>query len=146
VLKYKSSYTARIFKVTELFSCWVPANVKSEEPTRRPSLTLVKGDWRKLRKEEDQDFYCSEYRGRDSSVGIVTRYGLDCPRIESRYGRIFLSSSRPALQPTLPPVRCAQCHCRGSSGRGLALPPIPCSAEVKVRVGLIWLVIPVVSL
>jgi len=106
-------HTAHIFRVTELFSCWVPADVKTGEPTRRPSLKLVKRDWRKLRKEEDEDFYCSKYRGRDSSVGIVTCYGLDGPRIESRYGRIFLPSSRPALRPTQPPIRCVQCHSSG---------------------------------
>jgi hypothetical protein len=77
-------HTARIFRVTELFSCWVPANVKTENPKRRPSLKLVKRDWRKLLKEEDQDLHCSKYRGRDSSVGIATRYGPDGLRIESR--------------------------------------------------------------
>jgi hypothetical protein len=74
-------HTADIFRVTELFSCWVPANVQTEEPKRRSSLKLVKRDWRKLRKEEDQDLYCSKYRGRDNSVGIATGYGLDGPRI-----------------------------------------------------------------
>jgi hypothetical protein len=28
-------------------------------------------------------------KGRNSSVGIATRYGLDGPRIESRWGRYF---------------------------------------------------------
>jgi hypothetical protein len=37
--------------------------------------------------------------GRDKSVGIATRYGLDGPRIESRWGggRDFPHPSRPAL-------------------------------------------------
>ena len=38
--------------------------------------------------------------GRDSSVGIATRYGLDGPGIESRWGRDFPHPSRPALGPT----------------------------------------------
>ena len=38
--------------------------------------------------------------GRDSSVGIATRYGLDCPGIESRWGRDFSHPSRSALGPT----------------------------------------------
>jgi hypothetical protein len=39
--------------------------------------------------------------GRDSSVGIVTRYGLGGPRIESRWGgRDFLRLSRSSLGPT----------------------------------------------
>ena len=43
--------------------------------------------------------------GRDSSVGIVTRYGLDCPGIESRWGRDFSHPSRPALGPIQPPIQ-----------------------------------------
>jgi hypothetical protein len=35
--------------------------------------------------------------GRDSSVGIVTGYGLDGPGIEFRLGRVFSHLSRPAL-------------------------------------------------
>ena len=43
--------------------------------------------------------------GRDSSVGIATRYGLDGPGIEFRWGRDFLQPSRPALGPTQPPTK-----------------------------------------
>ena len=39
----------------------------------------------------------------DSAVGIATRYGLDGPGIESRWGRDFPHPSRPALGPTQPP-------------------------------------------
>jgi hypothetical protein len=38
-------------------------------------------------------------QGRDSSVGIATRYGLHGPGIESRLGRDFSQPSRPALGP-----------------------------------------------
>ena len=38
--------------------------------------------------------------GRDSSVGIATRYDLDGPGIESRWGRGFPHPSRPALGPS----------------------------------------------
>ena len=38
--------------------------------------------------------------GRDSSVGIATRYGLDGPWIEPWWGREFPHPSRPALWPT----------------------------------------------
>ena len=43
--------------------------------------------------------------GRHSSVCIATRYGLDGPGIESRWGREFPHPSRPALGPTQPPVQ-----------------------------------------
>jgi hypothetical protein len=43
--------------------------------------------------------------GWDSSVGIATRYGLDGPGIESRWGRDFPHPSRPALGPTLPSIQ-----------------------------------------
>jgi hypothetical protein len=57
-------------------------------------------------------FVCQYYkgifvmlRGRDSSVGITTGYGLDGPGIESGWGRDFSHTSRPALGPTNPPVQ-----------------------------------------
>jgi hypothetical protein len=40
--------------------------------------------------------------GQGSSVGIATRYGLDDPGIESRWGRDFPYPSRPALGPNQP--------------------------------------------
>ena len=43
--------------------------------------------------------------GRDSSVGIATRYGLDGPGIEPRWGRDLPHPSRPALGPTQPPIK-----------------------------------------
>ena len=42
--------------------------------------------------------------GLGSSVGIATDYGLDGPRIESRWGEIF-RLSRPALGRSQPPVQ-----------------------------------------
>ena len=51
--------------------------------------------------------------GRDSSVGIATRYVLNGPGIECRWGRDFPHPSRPALGPTLPPVQWVQCLFRG---------------------------------
>jgi hypothetical protein len=51
--------------------------------------------------------------GRDSVVGIATRYELDGPGIESRWGRDFQHPSRPALGPTQPPVQRVPGHSRG---------------------------------
>ena len=45
--------------------------------------------------------------GRDSSVGIAIRYGLDGPGIESLWGPGFPHASRQALGPTQPPVQWA---------------------------------------
>ena len=70
--------------------------------------------------------------GRDSSVGIATRYGLDGPRIESRWGARF--SAPVQAGPGAHPASCTMDT--GSfprvklPGRG-ADPPIPnFSAEV----------------
>jgi hypothetical protein len=49
--------------------------------------------------------YSMTARGRDSSVGTATRYWLDCPGIESRFGRDFANPSRPALVPTQLPIK-----------------------------------------
>ena len=43
--------------------------------------------------------------GRDSSVGIATRCGLDGPGIESRWVRDFPHPSIPDLGSTQPPVQ-----------------------------------------
>jgi hypothetical protein len=43
--------------------------------------------------------------GRDSVVGIATRYELDGPGIESRWERDFPQPSRLALGPTQPPIK-----------------------------------------
>jgi hypothetical protein len=51
--------------------------------------------------------------GRDRSVGIATRYGLDGPGIEFRCRRDFLHLSRLALGPTQPPVQWVQGLSRG---------------------------------
>jgi hypothetical protein len=51
------------------------------------------------------DMYIRKYVGRDSVVGIATRYELHGPGIESRWGRDFQHPSRPALGPTQPPVQ-----------------------------------------
>jgi len=44
------------------------------------------------------------FRSLDISVDITTRYGLDGPGNEFRWGRVFLNLSRPALGPTQPPI------------------------------------------
>ena len=77
------------------------------------------------------------FRGRDSPVGITTRYGLDGPGIETRWGRDFQHPSRPVLGPIQPPVQWVPGSFPGVKRpeRGLDHQP-PSSAEVEGRVEL----------
>jgi hypothetical protein len=52
---------------------------------------------------------------RDSVVGTATRYGLDGPGIETRWGggRDFPHPSRPALGANQPPIQWLLCLFRG---------------------------------
>ena len=61
--------------------------------------------WKVAMKCLDFSIKCSRVNGPGSSVDIATAYGLDGPRIESRWGRDFPHLSRPALRPTQPPVQ-----------------------------------------
>jgi hypothetical protein len=80
------------------------------------------------------NFY-GECVGRDSSVGIATRYGSDGPVIESRWGRDSPHPSRPALRPTQPPTQWVPFP-GGKAAGAWRCPPTPSSAEVKERVEL----------
>jgi len=90
--------------------------------------------------------------GPGSVVGIATGYGLDGPRIESRWGRDFPYLSRPALGPTQPPVQWVPGLSRGvKSGRGVTLTPhpllVPWSRKSRAIPLLpLWAVRPVQSL
>jgi hypothetical protein len=71
--------------------------------------------------------------GRDSSVGIATRYRMDDPGIDSLCVRDFLHPSRLALGHTQPPIQWVPGV--KQPGRGVDHPPVPRS-EVKERVEL----------
>jgi hypothetical protein len=72
--------------------------------------------------------------GRDNVVGIATRYGLDGPGIERRWGRDFEHPSRPALGPIQLPVNRVQgLFLRSKAAGSWRWPPAP---DVKERVAL----------
>jgi hypothetical protein len=60
--------------------------------------------------------------GPGSSVGIAIGYRLDGPGIESRCGRDFSHTSRPALGPTQPPIQSASCTMSTESFPGVKRP------------------------
>ena len=74
--------------------------------------------------------------GRDSSVGIATRYGLDGQGIESRWGRDFPHPFRPSLGSTKVPIQWVPGLSRGKAAGTWRWPPTPSSIEVKERVKL----------
>ena len=74
--------------------------------------------------------------GRDSSVGIATRYGLDGPGIESRWGRDFPHPSRPSVGPTQPHVQWVHVVPGGKAAGAWCWTPTPSNAEVEGRVEL----------
>ena len=86
-----------------------------------------------------------------SSVGIATGYGLDGPRIESRWGgRDFPHLSRPALGSTQPPVPCYRAFPGGKERPGRDVDPSPllvqCSRKSRAITLLpLWAVRPVQS-
>jgi hypothetical protein len=76
-------------------------------------------------------------RGRDSAVGIATRYRLEGPGIESRWGRDIPHPSRPAVGPTQPPIQWVQGLFPGDKTAGARhWPPTSSSAEVEEGVEL----------
>jgi hypothetical protein len=66
-------------------------------------------------------YYALDIVGRESVVGIATRYGLYGPRIESRWGRDFSHLSRPVLGTTQPPIQWVPGLYRGCKAAGVWL-------------------------
>jgi hypothetical protein len=71
--------------------------------------------------------------GRESSVGIATRYGLDGPGTESRCGWDLPHPSRPSLRPTHNGYRVSP---GGKAAGAWRWPLTPSSADVKERAEL----------
>ena len=76
--------------------------------------------------------------GRDSSVGIATRYGLDGPGIESRWGARFSApvQTGPGAYPAFYTMGTGSSPGVKRPGRGAGHPPPPSGAEVEGRVEL----------
>jgi len=62
----------------------------------------------KLNSLQKESLYLEVLRlsGAATAVGVATRYGMDGPGIECRWGQDIPSPSRPALGPTYPPKQC----------------------------------------
>ena len=70
-------------------------------------------------------FTYNSFKSFVSVVGIATRYRLEGPGIESRWGRDFPHLSRPAPRPIQPPVQWVPGLSRRQSGRGVVLTTHP---------------------
>jgi len=73
---------------------------------------------RSPRRSPFNSVYVSYRVGRDSSVGIATRYRLGGPGIESRWGRDFPHAFKLALGPTQPPTQWVPGHFPGGKAAG----------------------------
>jgi len=73
------------------------------------------------------DWPTADVVGRDGSVGTATRYGLEGPEIESRWGWDFPNPSRPILGSIQPTAERITGHRPGvkRSGRGVNYPTLP---------------------
>jgi hypothetical protein len=82
-------------------------------------------------------FLQNQDRGRDSAVGIVTRYGLDGAGIDSRWGARFSApvQTGPGVHPTSYTMDTESSPRTKRPGRSADHPPPP-SAEVEERVEL----------
>jgi hypothetical protein len=68
--------------------------------------------------------------GRDSSVDVATRYGLDGPVIESRWGWDFPHLPKPALGAIQPPIQWVLALSWGLGGRSVGLTTHPHLAPI----------------
>jgi hypothetical protein len=83
----------------------------------------------------DNKYYSTDHVGRDSSVGITTRYGLVGPEIKSRWGGDFPHPSTPTLGPIQPPTQWVSGLFPGEiAAWAWRWPTNPSSADVKERV------------
>jgi hypothetical protein len=64
--------------------------------------------YRNVKKKTVLRTYILQDIGRDSSVSVVTCYGLDGLEIKSRWEQDFMHPSRPALGPTQPHIQWLQ--------------------------------------
>ena len=64
--------------------------------------TTLCGVWVTSGSTFNLQIYIYTLGSRERSVGIATRYGLEGPGVESRWGRDFPHQFRPALEPTQP--------------------------------------------
>jgi hypothetical protein len=87
------------------------------------------GNCKTLLSKFRHDFDCTSlfFVGHDNAVGTATHCGLDGPGIESRWGQDLPHPSRPALEPTQPPIQWVPVLSRGGGvkrpGCGVDQPP-----------------------
>ena len=102
-------HPARNLVITAVYSTWIerlrPGVVHFNLGRGKDLVEPFFGAPIWLRDTNRKNFTIIYSMGRDSSVGIATRYGLEGPGIETRWGRDFPHPSKSAMGPTQPTIQ-----------------------------------------
>ena len=99
IYRYTLRHIPEDWNLNSSFNIFFHTLLNDAFSTANPTHPASRWNWGQLWTGSCEEFGC-ELMGRNSSVGIATRYGLDCQGIESRWGEIF--RTRPD-RPWVPP-------------------------------------------
>ena len=125
-------------QIFSLFSFWLSLQKYTVRILAWTLFRVLKSSFKKLHSYRPSIFLLFLWLGgRNNSVGIETRCGLDCPRFEARWGVRFFAplQTGPGAHPVFYTIGTGSFPLVNRPGRGVDYPP-PSSAEVKERIEL----------